>query len=112
MLLAIVPLFHAIAWGLPYAAFLTGASLLMPDRFLQAAPLADDDRRRAAHRAPAAVPTIWTDLLAHLDAQADRHAGRPVDHGPVDRRRLGLPAGADAARSTSGTASRSSTPGA
>ena len=38
--LAVVPQFHAMAWGLPYAAFMTGASLLMPDRFLQAEPLA------------------------------------------------------------------------
>ena len=28
--LAIVPQFHASGWGLPYAAFLSGASLLMP----------------------------------------------------------------------------------
>jgi fatty-acyl-CoA synthase len=38
--LAIVPLFHANAWGLPYAGMLTGASMIMPDRFLQAEPLA------------------------------------------------------------------------
>jgi acyl-CoA synthetase (AMP-forming)/AMP-acid ligase II len=65
--LAVVPQFHAMAWGLPYAAFLTGASLLMPDRFLQAEPLA----RMIAQERPtfaAAVPTIWADLLRHLDA--------------------------------------------
>ena len=60
-------MFHAMAWGLPYAAFLSGASLLMPDRFLQAAPLA---AMIAAERPTlaGAVPTIWTDLLAYLDA--------------------------------------------
>ncbi|MDG4833817.1 fatty acid--CoA ligase [Solwaraspora sp. WMMD1047] len=65
--LAIVPMFHAMSWGLPYAAFLSGASLIMPDRFLQAAPIAD---MIAAERPTlaGAVPTIWTDLLAHLDA--------------------------------------------
>jgi fatty-acyl-CoA synthase len=60
-------MFHAMAWGLPYASFLSGASLLMPDRFLQAAPLA----AMIAGERPTlagAVPTIWTDLLAHLDA--------------------------------------------
>jgi fatty-acyl-CoA synthase len=65
--LAVVPMFHAMAWGLPYASFLSGASLLMPDRFLQAAPLA----AMIATERPTlagAVPTIWTDLLAHLDA--------------------------------------------
>src|SRR5512132_2975423 len=38
--LAIVPQFHVLAWGLPYAAFLTGASLAMPDQYLAPAPLA------------------------------------------------------------------------
>ncbi|MGV0554896.1 AMP-binding protein, partial [Mycobacterium kansasii] len=36
--LAIVPMFHAHAWGLPYAAMMAGAQLLLPDRFLQAGP--------------------------------------------------------------------------
>ena len=65
--LAVVPQFHAMAWGLPYAAFMSGASLLMPDRFLQAAPLAqliEQERPTLA----GAVPTIWSDLLRHLDA--------------------------------------------
>jgi fatty-acyl-CoA synthase len=37
--LVIVPMFHANAWGIPYAAFMCGASLVMPGRFLQAEPL-------------------------------------------------------------------------
>ncbi|MFE3029957.1 AMP-binding enzyme, partial [Nocardia tengchongensis] len=36
--LAIVPLFHANAWGLPYPALMSGANLLTPDRFLQPGP--------------------------------------------------------------------------
>jgi fatty-acyl-CoA synthase len=65
--LAIVPMFHAMAWGIPYAAFMSGSSLIMPDRFLQAAPIA----AMIAAEKPTlagAVPTIWTDLLAYLDA--------------------------------------------
>ncbi|WFE63586.1 fatty acid--CoA ligase [Micromonospora sp. WMMD714] len=64
--LAIVPMFHAMSWGLPFAAFLSGASLIMPDRFLQAAPIAE---MIAAERPTlaGAVPTIWNDLLAYLD---------------------------------------------
>src|SRR6478752_9774525 len=34
--LVIVPQFHAMAWGFPYSAFMSGCSLLMPDRFMQA----------------------------------------------------------------------------
>ena len=38
--LPIVPMFHANAWGLPYAGWMVGADLVMPGRFLQAEPLA------------------------------------------------------------------------
>jgi len=64
--LCIVPMFHAMAWGLPYAALLGGASLIMPDRFLQAAPLAEMIAKERPTLA-GAVPTIFTDLLAYLD---------------------------------------------
>jgi fatty-acyl-CoA synthase len=64
--LVIVPMFHAMAWGLPYASFMGGASLLMPDRFLQAAPIAEMIATAKPTHA-GAVPTIWTDLLAYLD---------------------------------------------
>jgi fatty-acyl-CoA synthase len=64
--LTIVPMFHAMAWGLPYAAVMSGASLIMPDRFLQAAPLAEIVERERPTLA-AAVPTIWNDLLDYLD---------------------------------------------
>ncbi len=47
--LAVVPQFHAMSWGgLPYAAFMIGASLIMPDRFLQPAPVGCDHRQREA----------------------------------------------------------------
>ena len=65
--LTVVPMFHAMAWGLPYAALMTGASLIVPDRFLTPEPLAamiEAERPTIS----GAVPTIWTGLLAHLDA--------------------------------------------
>ncbi|NLE78406.1 MAG: long-chain fatty acid--CoA ligase [Rhodococcus sp.] len=64
--LAVVPQFHAMSWGLPYAAFMIGASLIMPDRFLQPAPLAE---LIAAERPTfaAAVPTIWQGLHLYLE---------------------------------------------
>ena len=65
--LAVVPMFHAMAWGLPYAALMCGAALHMPDRFLQPEPLArfiSTERPTVA----GAVPTVWSALLAHLDA--------------------------------------------
>jgi fatty-acyl-CoA synthase len=65
--LAIVPMFHAMSWGLPYAALMVGASLVMPDRFLQPAPIAEILAAEKPTFA-AAVPTIWQGLLLHLDA--------------------------------------------
>ncbi len=65
--LPVVPMFHANAWGLPYAAVMAGAELLMPDRFLQPAPLAamiEAERPTLA----GAVPTIWNGLLQHVRA--------------------------------------------
>ncbi len=54
--LVVVPQFHVNAWGLPHATFMTGVNMLMPDRFLQPAPLAEmieserpDARRRRPH---------------------------------------------------------------
>ncbi|MFB4316550.1 long-chain fatty acid--CoA ligase [Actinomadura sp. 21ATH] len=63
--LPVVPMFHANAWGMPYAAVMAGASLVMPDRFLQAEPLArliEAERPTIA----GAVPTIWADLLRYV----------------------------------------------
>ncbi|MBF6356075.1 long-chain fatty acid--CoA ligase [Nocardia higoensis] len=65
--LSIVPLFHANAWGMPYAALMSGANMLMPDRFLQPGPLLEmmaDQKPTFA----AAVPTIWGGVLAGLAA--------------------------------------------
>jgi fatty-acyl-CoA synthase len=65
--LLIVPMFHAMAWGMPYAALLCGGSVLMPDRFLQPEPLA---KFISVERPTLAggVPTVLTGLLAYLDA--------------------------------------------
>ncbi|WP_406284824.1 long-chain fatty acid--CoA ligase [Embleya sp. NBC_00896] len=66
LLLPVVPMFHVNAWGLAYAAMMSGASILMPDRFLQPEPLA---AMIVAEKPTfgAAVPTIWTGLLDYLD---------------------------------------------
>jgi fatty-acyl-CoA synthase len=64
--LAVVPMFHANAWGLPHGAALAGADLILPDRFLQAEPLA---KLIAAERPTlmGCVPTIFADMLRYAD---------------------------------------------
>ena len=69
--LPVVPMFHANAWGQPYAAVMAGADLLLPDRYLQAEPLVDMIERHRPTVA-AAVPTIWNDVLQYLHAHPDR----------------------------------------
>jgi fatty-acyl-CoA synthase len=64
--LLIVPMFHVLAWGTPYAAMMSGASLVMPDRFLTPEPLADLIET-ARPTLAGGVPTVWTALLAYLD---------------------------------------------
>jgi fatty-acyl-CoA synthase len=63
-ILPIVPMFHANAWGLPYAGWLVGADFLMPGRFLQPEPLTEFI---AAERPTfsGAVPTIWAEVLRY-----------------------------------------------
>jgi fatty-acyl-CoA synthase len=65
-ILPIVPMFHANAWGLPYATWMSGADFLMPNRFLQAEPLC---KFIAAERPTfsGAVPTIWNDILRYAE---------------------------------------------
>ena len=61
-MLVIVPMFHANAWGTPYAAWMIGADLVFPQQFLQAAPIS----RIIAETKPTltgAVPTVLNDLL-------------------------------------------------
>jgi fatty-acyl-CoA synthase len=68
--LAVVPMFHANAWGLPYGAALAGADLMLPDRFLAAEPLTNfivSERPTLM----GCVPTIYADVLRYSDEHPD-----------------------------------------
>jgi fatty-acyl-CoA synthase len=64
--LPIVPMFHANAWGLPYAALMAGADLVLPDCHLDARSLIDMVEKLRPTVA-GAVPTIWNDVMHRLD---------------------------------------------
>ncbi|MBI3227105.1 MAG: long-chain fatty acid--CoA ligase [Mycolicibacterium cosmeticum] len=66
VVLPIVPMFHANAWGLPYAALMAGADLAMPDRFLDGTSLIELIETRRPTVA-GAVPTIWNDVMHCLE---------------------------------------------
>ncbi len=68
-ILPAVPLYHVNGWGLPFAAMMAGADLILPGSALRAPVIAEllrDERPTIA----AGVPTIWADLLIHLGAEA------------------------------------------
>nr|WP_083395483.1 long-chain fatty acid--CoA ligase [Rhodococcus koreensis] len=65
--LIVVPMFHATAWGYPYAAYWFGADLVLPSRHLDASSLLrliQDERVNFAN----GVPTIWNSVLQELES--------------------------------------------
>jgi len=62
----VVPMFHAAAWGLPYAAFAVGAKIVFPGPHLDPTSLLDLMQAEGVTLA-AGVPTIWLGILALLD---------------------------------------------
>jgi fatty-acyl-CoA synthase len=70
VVMPVVPMFHANAWGLVHAAVASGAKLVQPGPNLQPKPLADlIETERVT--VTAGVPTIWMGVLPEL-------AGRDV----------------------------------
>ncbi|RYY27202.1 MAG: long-chain-fatty-acid--CoA ligase [Sphingomonadales bacterium] len=67
VVLPVVPMFHANAWGLPFAVPAAGATLALPGRHTDGASLA---RLIAEANVTIAVgvPTVWLGLAEHLEA--------------------------------------------
>jgi fatty-acyl-CoA synthase len=68
--LPVVPMYHANAWGMPYAALMAGADLVLPDCHLDARSLIgmiENLRPTVA----GAVPTIWNDVMHRLEEDPD-----------------------------------------
>jgi fatty-acyl-CoA synthase len=67
----VVPMFHANGWLVPLSAPMSGAALLLPGARLDGPGLHEMAELGGATVA-AAVPTLWTMLLQHLDATGGR----------------------------------------
>jgi acyl-CoA synthetase (AMP-forming)/AMP-acid ligase II len=65
--LPVVPMFHVNAWGIPYAAALTGCKLVFPGPALDGRSVYELIEGEGVTFA-AGVPTVWQMLLAHLQA--------------------------------------------
>ena len=71
VVLPIVPMFHANAWGLVFSAPATGARMVLPGPKLDGAAVAELIERHGVTFS-AAVPTVWLALLAHLKATGQK----------------------------------------
>jgi fatty-acyl-CoA synthase len=69
--LPVVPMFHVNAWGIPYAAPLTGSKLVLPGSVYDGPGLyrllTDEGVTISG-----GVPTVWLELLEHLDESGER----------------------------------------
>ena len=68
--LPIVSMYHANAWGIPYAALMAGADMVLPDRHLDARSLVDMIEKLRP-TVTGAVPTIWNDVMHYLEKDPD-----------------------------------------
>ncbi len=71
-LLGIVPMFHAMGWGLPFAASMLGCKQVYPHRFMVPdafLKLMEEEEVTVS----AGVPTIWQGVRAVLEANPDKY---------------------------------------
>jgi acyl-CoA synthetase (AMP-forming)/AMP-acid ligase II len=68
--LVLVPMFHANAWGWPYAALMAGTDLLFTDGDLSPQHIARVIRDERV-TITGGVPTLWSDLLARPSSDVD-----------------------------------------
>ena len=75
----VVPMFHANAWGVPYAATLAGTNQVHAGPFLDAPSLLElMSSERVTHAM--GVPTIWMGILQELDRNAGRYDLSTLKH--------------------------------
>jgi fatty-acyl-CoA synthase len=72
VVLPVVPMFHANAWGIPYAAPMAGAKLVLPGRRAGDPPTLVDLANTERVTVALGVPTVWLGLLEHLRRTGER----------------------------------------
>ncbi len=89
VVLPVVPMFHANAWGIVYAAAMCGAKMVMPGAAMDGASiyeLLDSEKVTLS----LGVPTVWLMLLNHLQETGDKlpHMDRTVIGGSAAPRSM------------------------
>ena len=69
--LPIVPMFHAMSWGMPFTVTMLGAKMVLPNRFMTPRDLLDLMASEQV-TVSAGVPTIWQGLRAAIEAEPKR----------------------------------------
>jgi len=72
IVLPVVPMFHACAWGLPYSCAFAGASQVFPGPYLDAENLIHLFETEKV-TLTAGVPTVWLGVLNKLDSDEVKH---------------------------------------
>jgi fatty-acyl-CoA synthase len=75
VVMAVVPMFHANAWGLPFTCALLGCTQVLPGPHLDAASLVELLESEGV-TVTAGVPTIWRAVLEYLDEHPGRDLSR------------------------------------
>jgi fatty-acyl-CoA synthase len=73
--LAVVPMFHANGWALPYSCPMVGARLVLPGPHMGDPRVLADLIEQERVTATMGVPTVWLGLLSYLEASG-RGTGR------------------------------------
>jgi acyl-CoA synthetase (AMP-forming)/AMP-acid ligase II len=77
VLLPVVSMFHVNGWGLPYAAAMVGCKLVLPGPHLDPESLLENYQSEHVTVA-AGVPTIWLNMLEHLEKNPGRWKVPPM----------------------------------
>lgn len=75
-LLPVVPMFHANAWGIPFAATLLGSKQVFPGPFLDAVSLLEAFEQEKV-TITGGVPTIWMGILGELEKNPTKYKLTP-----------------------------------
>lgn len=76
VMLPIVPMFHANAWGLPFAAAMLGAKLVLPGACMDSPSICELFRSELVTFG-AGVPTVWMAMLRYIEEHPDAFHPQP-----------------------------------
>src|SRR5262249_26178803 len=72
VMLPVVPMFHANAWGMPVPAVMVGAKIVLPGPHLDAESIVDLFHRERV-TLTGGVPTIWMGVMQFLEANPGKY---------------------------------------